>query len=394
MTRAASRLTASICALGLSITAVGTVAALDLGSWSPPTTLSAAGTQTQAQQIALSADGSRATAVWHQGAMGSRKVQSAAATISGNSAQWSAAADLSVPGLEGIDPRVAVSGDGTRATAVWYYDKDGTYWVVQAASATIDGNNATWGPPVDLSVTGRNASMPDIGLSADGSRATVVWTRYNGSRNIVQSVSGVIDGVTASWSSPVDLSLGGSDALYPQVAMSQDGSRATAVWYRGIMTGTVQSASATVSGTNATWSGPVDLSAAGTPLDPRSTCPRTVPRSGRLAALRRQHVRCGVRRRHSHGIVGELGQPGHARHRRVLTPGGLVRGWHDGDGRLAGIRRHHPHRGVGLCAGVRHVTVVGSDRPALGCEFGSVLSATGQLRDRCAGDGGVGAVRR
>ncbi len=194
MTRAASRLTASICALGLSITAVGTVAALDLGSWSPPTTLSAAGTQTQAQQIALSADGSRATAVWHQGAMGSRKVQSASATISGNSAQWSAAADLSVPGLEGIDPRVAVSGDGTRATAVWYYDKDGVYWVVQAASAAIDGNNATWGAPVDLSVTGRNASMPDIGLSADGQRATVVWTRYNGSRNIVQSVSGVIDG--------------------------------------------------------------------------------------------------------------------------------------------------------------------------------------------------------
>jgi hypothetical protein len=266
MKRALAGIMASIGAAALVVGVVGAVPAADIGTWSLPTTVSAAGADVDAPQISVSADGTRATAIWQRGGYGSRAVQTASATITGNTAQWSSVVDLSTPGQDSIYPQVALSSDGTRATAMWS-QKDGGTWIVRAASATISGNAATWGAPVTLSNPGESSAGGEVALSADGTRATSVWLRLSG--NVIQSASGVIAGTTATWGSPVNLSSGSSLGYFDQqVGLSSDGTRATAVWAEGMLGGHIRSASATVTGTAATWGGWVNLATVDTPLDP------------------------------------------------------------------------------------------------------------------------------
>jgi hypothetical protein len=81
-----------------------------------------------------------------------------------------------------------VSSDGSTAVAVWSRN-NGANDIVQAATATVAGNVATWGTVTDLSATGGNAFFPEIGASSDGSKAVAVWMRYNGANDIVQAAS-------------------------------------------------------------------------------------------------------------------------------------------------------------------------------------------------------------
>ena len=67
-------------------------------------------------------------------------------------------------------------------------------------------------------------------LSADGTKATAIWTSYDGSSTIVQSVSATITGSTATWSTVANLSAPGQYAFGPQVVLSADGTTATAIW--------------------------------------------------------------------------------------------------------------------------------------------------------------------
>jgi LPXTG-motif cell wall-anchored protein len=126
---------------------------------------------------------------------------------------------------------------------------DGSNFIVQSASATITGSTATWSTATDLSAPGQNSNDPRVALSADGTKATALWTRFDGSNAIVQSVSATITGSAAAWSSPaVDLSAPGQQANDSQLALSADGTKATAVWTRpdSTFTGIVQSVSATI----------------------------------------------------------------------------------------------------------------------------------------------------
>lgn len=70
---------------------------------------------------------------------------------------WSAAQNLSSAGQNVGSPQVASSADGTRLTAIW--DRyDGTVWRVQTASSGDIGS--TWTTPRNLSAEGRNAEAP------------------------------------------------------------------------------------------------------------------------------------------------------------------------------------------------------------------------------------------
>jgi hypothetical protein len=83
--------------------------------------------------------------------------------------------------------------------------------------------------------------------------ATAIWQRFN----IIQSAERAGGG---SWSGPVDLSAAGQETRFPQVAVDSQGN-ATAAW--GHFNGSnwiIQSAERPAGGA---WSGPVDLSAAG-----------------------------------------------------------------------------------------------------------------------------------
>ena len=179
-------------------------------------------------RIALSSDGTRATAVWFDQTGIDDKAHAASAAITGNSASWSAETDISVAGGPARYPEIALSSNGTRATAVWTQASDGSQANVQSASATITGNTASWGSVSVLSAAGHAASGLDIALSSDGTRATAVWFRSDGSKFVVQSTSAAITANTASWGAVTDLSAAGQDALNPQIVLSTDGARGSA----------------------------------------------------------------------------------------------------------------------------------------------------------------------
>ena len=243
-------------------TATATISA-NTATWSAVADLSVVGQHANAPQIALSSNGTQAVAIWWEFTGSEDTVRSASATISAGTATWSAVQDLSAAGQGADYAQIALSSDGTRATAVWRRS-NGTNTIVQSASATISAGTATWNAVTDLSAAGGDAAIPQIALSSDGTRATTVWYRSNGTNNIAQSASATISAGTATWGAVANLSAVGEDANDPQVALSSDGTRATAVWYRSNGTNIiVQSASATISAGTATWRAVTDLSAAG-----------------------------------------------------------------------------------------------------------------------------------
>ncbi len=264
---------------GLGVTGSASATPAAAGLWTMPivsTTLSVPSTDATSVQTALSADGSKATAVWERKNGTYYVVQSASATISAGVASWGAVQDLSAARSASADgdtamPQVALSADGSKATAIWVRN-NGTYTVVQSVSARIAGSVATWGAALDISApratTDGAVAIAQVALSADGSKATTIWCRSNGLHRVTQSRSATISAGVATWGAVSDLSMlrtstSDGDTYNRQVALSADGSKAVAVWVRSNgLYGVVQSATATISGAVATWSAAQDLSPA------------------------------------------------------------------------------------------------------------------------------------
>lgn len=241
-------------------------------TWSEATTFeSSTGLDTVGlPKVALSADGTKATAIWTiltmVGSNEYRHVKSASATIVDNLATWSSITDIT-PSLNGDahGPDVALSADGTVAIAVWseMWDGDSRF---QTASATIDGATATWSTATELTpfapAPGGNFPFPKVAISADGTRATALWHDIISGNNVVRSASASINVGVVTWSGVVDVSQPGGvmgPTGAPQLGLSDDGSTAIAIWTRDYV---VQTASATISGNVATWSTALDLRAA------------------------------------------------------------------------------------------------------------------------------------
>ena len=236
----------AIAAMGLVL--VSEAAAV---TWSAPVDLSAAGQNADQPQVTVSADGTRAVSVWRRYDGSNYIIQGSMSVDSG--ATWSTPPDnLSAAGQNAGTPQVAVSADGGNLTSVWSR-YDGSHDIIQAFNSAP----FNW---IDLSAAGQNADQPQVTVSADGTRAVSVWTRWNGSHYIIQARTSINSGAT--WSAPVDLSAAGQSASYPQVAGSADGSKLTSVWRRSDGDNWIIQAS-TSSNSGATWSAPVDLSAAG-----------------------------------------------------------------------------------------------------------------------------------
>lgn len=258
--------------LPLAIAAAGVLSSSTVGaaappSWGPVTTLTPPGSNADEPRIALSDDGTRATAAWWRVEGGSAVIQSRSAVISGNTAVWGAVTTLSATGENASSPQVALSADGTRATVVWTRPSEGRYQV-QSASAVISGGSAVWGPVNAVSTIGDNAEDPHVALSDDGSTAVAVWRRLDGENDVVQSASAAINGTIATWGAAIDLSESGVVSLMPQVALSASGALATVVWfsYDG-SDSVIRSVSAAVSGDIASWGTITDISAVGQTAD-------------------------------------------------------------------------------------------------------------------------------
>ena len=99
-----------------------------------------------------------------------------------------------------------------------------------------------------------DSGQPALGVDAAGN-ATVVWTRYDGAHNIIETTTRDSAGV---WSPVQPLSQMGQDAIYPSVAVDPAGT-ATALWARFDSTRYIaQSSTRTAPG--GLWSAPVNLS--------------------------------------------------------------------------------------------------------------------------------------
>ena len=271
-----------------------------LGTFSSPVNLSATGGHPDGAQIAIGADGA-ATAVWSRSTGSNTVIQ--AATRATGSASFASPVNVSVGGGSGYVPQIAISPDGA-ATAVWQELNSGTYVIKAATRAAGSGSFDTpvalslGGPsvsypqiaigsdgaatvvwarggtiqattraagssgfdtPVDVSAAGGTATSPQIAFAPDGS-ATAVWARSNGSNYIVQAATRAAG--SASFDTPVDLSLVGQTAQNPQMALGSDGA-ATVVWSRRNGGGTKIIQAATRAAGSATFGTPVDLSADG-----------------------------------------------------------------------------------------------------------------------------------
>ena len=103
---------------------------------------------------------------------------------------WSAPVDLSAAGLPAYQLQVTSSADGSKLTCVWWREDSSINYIIQASTSTDSG--ATWSTPVDLSVAGQHADGPQVTGSADGTRLASVWSRYDGSKYIIQAATGKI----------------------------------------------------------------------------------------------------------------------------------------------------------------------------------------------------------
>jgi len=169
-------------------------------------------------------------------------------------ATWEEVTDLSAAGQDAENPRIGVDGAGN-AIAIWSRS-DGSDNVIQSRSSNDGG--ATWNPVVNLSTAGQNAWDPQIDFDAAGN-AIAVWQRWNGSHAIVQTSTSTNAGAT--WGAVTDLSAAGADSTGQKVRFDASGD-AIAVWQRysgGEMA--VQTRSSNDAG--ATWGAVTDLSVAG-----------------------------------------------------------------------------------------------------------------------------------
>jgi hypothetical protein len=130
--------------------------------------------------------------------------------------------DLSGAGANAFSPDVAADANGN-IVAVWTRH-DGTAWRVQAASQPAGGQFA---PPQDLSAPGEDATDPRIAVAPNGD-VVVAWLRPDGQDVRVQAAVRPAGG---AFGAPQTLSPAGRDARSPDVAVDPLGN-AIVVWSR------------------------------------------------------------------------------------------------------------------------------------------------------------------
>lgn len=211
--------------------------------------------------VSISANGTKAIAIWtHYTDDGHSVIQSSSASINGNTATWGTSYNISTLGTDNWNPQVLLSKDDSLSTAIWIKN-DGSNTIIQSASASLSGTSATWGNIANLSATGSDAYEPSFSLSGDGTKALSIWRQFDGRNNIIQSATGTITGNIASWGTPVDLSQPSLDTSAPQVAISENGGKGAAIWSRSDADSSlVESVTVSLAENQTSWSTPIILS--------------------------------------------------------------------------------------------------------------------------------------
>ena len=154
-------------------------------------------------------------------------------------ATWSPVVDVCKTGIDADFRRLFGSADGTRLTIVWAAGNDNA----NLLAATSRDGGASWSPPVkwSLSIAGP-ADALSFATSRDGTRLLAFWHEFLESSDVGRIWHGLTtspfivrastsrDG-GATWSTAANLSPGNNHAGPLAIAMSDDGTRLTVVWY-------------------------------------------------------------------------------------------------------------------------------------------------------------------
>jgi phosphoserine aminotransferase len=241
-------------AAGTSLSTSAAALATPLGPWlpNPPIDLSATGRNAYDPQVATGPDGAT-TIIWRRDNGSSYIVQ--AATRAANATTFSTPIDVSTIGANALSPQLAIGPDGT-TTITWTRPNSSSNYIVQAA--TRAANATTFSTPIDLSTIGANAESPQLAIGPDGT-TTITWYRSNGLNTIVQAATRAAGATT--FSTPIDLSTTGQSAESPQVATGPDGTT-TITWTRSNGSAYIVQAATRAAGAT-TFSTPIDLSTIG-----------------------------------------------------------------------------------------------------------------------------------
>jgi len=154
-------------------------------------------------------------------------------------------------------PYILTNGSGTYVYDIWTKN-NGTNDIIQVSSSSTNGS--VWSAPINLSAAGQNAITPCFSVESTEKNIYAIWTRSNGSNNIIQFSTSLDFGV--HWSTPQDLSAIGQNASTPHMITDFVGDTVYAIWVRSNGTNDIiQFSKSSDFGSN--FSSPIDLSSIG-----------------------------------------------------------------------------------------------------------------------------------
>jgi hypothetical protein len=183
-------------------------------------TLSEAGRDAVEPQVAVDGNGN-ATVVWSRFDGADSIVQ--VRRVAPGGAPAASVISLSAAGESAVQPRVAVNTVG--AVTIAWARFNGLNWIVQARRLSASG--ALLGSVLNLSASGRNAAEPQLAVAGDGT-STIAWSRFDGTSLVIEARRITAAGALGSTAL---LSATGRDAADPQLALGPGG-KATVLWTR------------------------------------------------------------------------------------------------------------------------------------------------------------------
>lgn len=179
--------------------------------------------------VVMAANGQAVTAAWRADSNDVAVMQTASGTLGANGMEFSAATTLTEADYDAYEPNLAVSGTGSTAILVWHRYNENYELVVQAATATVSGKQATWSTPKTLTAPGSSGYEPQVTLSFDGRAATALWSDDDGELTSIQSAVASISNNVATWSAPTYVS-GANESYGGRLASSSTGAVGVNVW--------------------------------------------------------------------------------------------------------------------------------------------------------------------
>ncbi len=190
------------------------------GNWSPPSSLTGTGYNSDASQIKTDSQGNL-HAVWTYSNGLNNLVQYSTKTIVG---EWSPPIVLSEEGENASFPQIAFDSNNN-AIAIWTRNNN-TYPIVQAS---IKRAGEDWSTPENLSDPGQGAYNISINIDFQGN-AIVVWQRSVDGHSTIQASTRNFN--ATSWSAPINISETGLDSNAARVTIDQQGN-IHVIWYKG-----------------------------------------------------------------------------------------------------------------------------------------------------------------